>query len=60
MVKAKSEIPEHIESPDKRESPYEDLKKAKLKKKNPFDDMLDELEDYEKGCEEKDLRSSGE
>ncbi len=60
MVKEKSEISPHKESPNQRESPYEDLKKSKLKKKNPFDDMLDELEDYEKGCEENDLRSSGE
>ncbi|MBI2103252.1 hypothetical protein HYT55_05390 [Candidatus Woesearchaeota archaeon] len=50
------------DSPTAVESPYEDLKKEKLskKKKNPFDEMLEELETYEEGCDEKDLMSSGE
>ncbi|MBI4151988.1 hypothetical protein HY496_03380 [Candidatus Woesearchaeota archaeon] len=50
------------DSPVTAGSPYEDLKKEKLdkKKKNPFDQMLDELEKYEEGCDEKDLMSSGE
>ena len=54
MKKETSEIPAKVESP------YEDLKKTKLKKKNPLDKMLEELENYEDGCEEKDLMSSGE
>ena len=32
----------------------------KKKKKNPLDDILEELEDYEEGCEPVDLMSSGE
>ncbi|MBS3169956.1 hypothetical protein J4210_05730 [Candidatus Woesearchaeota archaeon] len=50
------------DSPATAESPYGELKKEKLsqKKKNPLDKMLEELETYEEGCDEKDLLSSGE
>ena len=32
----------------------------KTKKKNPLDEFLEELENYDDGCEPKDLMSSGE
>ena len=52
-MKVQEDIPQRV-------APYEELKKAKLKKKNALDQMMDELEKYEDGCEEKDLLSSGE
>ena len=33
---------------------------ANPKKRNPFDDVIDMLEDYEEGCPPRDLASSGE
>jgi hypothetical protein len=35
-------------------------KKDKKKKKNPLDELLDELEKYDEGCDSHDLMSSGE
>jgi len=35
-------------------------KKTKKKKKNPLDEIMEDLEDYNEGCEPKDLMSSGE
>jgi len=35
------------------------MKKEK-KKKNPLDEVLEQLEDYEEGCQPTDLMSSGE
>tara|TARA_Y100000031_G_C7941764_1_gene257427 strand:- start:203 stop:319 length:117 start_codon:yes stop_codon:yes gene_type:complete len=32
----------------------------KKKKKNPFDELLEDLEGYDEGCESHDLGSSGE
>jgi len=38
-----------------------DKKKDTMKKKkNPLEEMLEQLEKYEEGCEPKDLMSSGE
>jgi len=35
-------------------------KKTKKKKKNPLDEIMEELDNYDEGCEPKDLMSSGE
>ena len=37
-----------------------DKKKTKKKKKNPLDEIMGELDNYDEGCEPKDLMSSGE
>ena len=35
-------------------------KKKGKKKRNPLDDVLDDLEDYDEGCKSHDMMSSGE
>ena len=36
------------------------MREKKKKKKNPLDEIMDELEEYDDGCESHDLMSSGE
>ena len=54
----KMTAPLNKEEPKKEEPKKEEAKKGK--KKNPLDELMDQLEEYDEGCATQDLMSSGE